>query len=122
MTATPETTIRKSVLPGGLRVVTEFRRRVDEAVIGDATDTAIILGIVVLNSAVGFVQELRAERAMAALKRLALDKPEALRPYQHGCSQMELAGCGPAGPGGARSSPQLRPAAAWRRRAQSSSA
>ncbi|MFL5285768.1 MAG: cation-transporting P-type ATPase [Rhodopila sp.] len=40
-------------------------------VIGDAADTAIILGIVVLNGAVGFGQEFRAERAMAALKRLA---------------------------------------------------
>jgi Ca2+-transporting ATPase len=39
--------------------------------IGDAEDTVVILGIVVLNATVGFVQEFRAERAMTALKRLA---------------------------------------------------
>ncbi len=38
--------------------------------IGDAVDTVVILAIVVLNAAIGFSQELRAERALAALKAM----------------------------------------------------
>ncbi|HET9020200.1 MAG TPA: cation-translocating P-type ATPase [Acetobacteraceae bacterium] len=40
-------------------------------VVGDIEDTLVILGIVVLNAVVGFVQEYRAERVMAALQRMA---------------------------------------------------
>lgn len=40
------------------------------AVVGDSTDIASIVAIVLLNAALGFVQEIRAEQAMAALKAM----------------------------------------------------
>jgi hypothetical protein len=39
-------------------------------VLGDLLDVVVILAIVVLNGALGYLQEYRAEQSMAALKRL----------------------------------------------------
>jgi Ca2+-transporting ATPase len=48
-------------------------------IIGDITDTVIILAIVVINAFVGLIQEYRAEKAMEALKNMAANHALILR-------------------------------------------
>jgi P-type Ca2+ transporter type 2C len=48
-------------------------------IVGDAADTIAIVVIVLLNAAIGFFQEWRAERAMSALRRLAAPSARVLR-------------------------------------------
>ena len=48
-------------------------------IIGDITDTIVILIIVVLNALIGFFQEYRAEKAMEALKQMAIIQTSVIR-------------------------------------------
>jgi Ca2+-transporting ATPase len=51
-------------------------------IVGDVGDTIAIVVIVVLNAVIGFIQEYRAERAMASLKRMAEASSQVLRDGQ----------------------------------------
>jgi len=74
----PNELVREKKKPLWLKFLMQFKdfmiivlmaAAVISGIIGDVTDTVIILIIVILNAIIGFVQEYRAEKAVEALRK-----------------------------------------------------
>ena len=80
-----EDTKKKSILKMILSQLSDFMiiilivAALISGIIGDVTDTIIILAIIIINAVVGFIQEYRAEKAMEALKNMAANHARILR-------------------------------------------
>jgi Ca2+-transporting ATPase len=64
-------------------IVVLIAAAVISGMIGDITDTIIILVIVLLNAVIGFIQEYRAEKAIEALKKLTTFESNIFRDGKH---------------------------------------
>jgi P-type Ca2+ transporter type 2C len=80
-----EDTKKKSIVKMMLSQLSDFMililiaAAIISGIIGDITDTIIILAIIIINAVVGFIQEYRAEKAMEALKNMVANHARIMR-------------------------------------------
>ena len=72
----------------GVKLLNQFRNflvlillaaSIISALIGEVTDAAVIFAIVILNAGIGVVQEVRAEKALEALKKMSVAASKVVR-------------------------------------------
>ncbi|MCZ8133912.1 MAG: HAD-IC family P-type ATPase, partial [Algoriphagus sp.] len=87
----PNALLEKKKKPAWLLFLAQFKdfmililaaAAVISGIVGDLTDTIIILVIIVLNAVLGFVQEYRAEKAMDSLKKFTETQTKVFRDGQ----------------------------------------